>query len=69
MIEVRIRWESQTYAESRRLCAMPFDRLDEVIPLLKRWGVADARDEMSAQFVLDDQVGAYFEVILHEGEE
>ena len=69
-MEVRIRttWE----IEAQPLSEVPFDKasLDNVIPLLNRWGVSDEEgnsfdsdSQMYGQFRVTPQ-GAYFEIVL-----
>jgi hypothetical protein len=69
MTEIRIRHELDETGQKVGEVAFDETALDQVIPLLSRWGVAD-RDgemygvsEMVAQFKISDSA-AYFEVIL-----
>lgn len=69
MTEVRIRNEYDERAQKVGEVAFDETALDQVIPLLSRWGVSD-RDgtvydssEMAAQFVVTNS-GVYFEVML-----
>jgi len=74
MTEVWIRHELDE--TGKKVGEVTFDEtaLDQVIPLLSRWGVADrdgetyATGEMVAQFRIADS-GAYFEVILVDSDE
>jgi hypothetical protein len=66
MVEVRVRLEDES--SSRRIFDCPYDHLDEVIPLIRAWGVSrDDRNEsiedMYGQFRIDD-TSAYFEVVI-----
>lgn len=67
MTEVRIRDEFDDRAQLLGEVAFDETTLDQVIPLLSRWGVADRdgndRTEMIGQFKVTDS-GAYFEVVL-----
>lgn len=65
MTEVRIRFDYQ--AESRHLADVPIDELDNVIPILERWGGVTGlngtyESDFMGQFVLDSS-GAYFEIV------
>lgn len=62
MIEVRIRhdWDNKPI----RLMEVPWDELDEVMPLIGRWGLyadgsIEVPDRLSGQFRVDDNI-AYF---------
>jgi hypothetical protein len=74
MMQVRIRYDYE--AESAPLCEAPFDRLDEVIPTIKRWGLWASSGGLetychclTAQFSYDeDRKEAFFEVIINTDE-
>jgi len=73
MTEIRIRHEYDETA--RKIGEVAFDEaaLDQVIPLLSRWGVSKDGESydisvMAAQFVVTDSV-AYFEVTLCDSDE
>jgi hypothetical protein len=71
-MEVRIRRASE--GTSKHLGEVAFDALDEVIPTIKRWGIADVDMplDLTGQFWVDDtsdsmDVGsAYFEVVIND---
>jgi len=65
MIEVRIRPE---YGDPIHLMDVPHDQLDDVIPLISRWGLYAMgddidRDHLSAQFRVIEGA-AFFEVMI-----
>lgn len=69
MVEVRIRHELDL--KSLPLMVVPFDRLDEVIPLIEAWGVSGEVDydpSLSGSFVYRDRE-AYFEVLIHANDD
>ena len=73
-MEVRIRRASE--GSSKHLTTTSLDKLDAVIPTIKRWGIADIDGDLdgllSGQFWVDetqdtmDGGRAYFEVVIGE---
>lgn len=66
MTEVRIRHEYEVTGAN--LTSVPFDKLDDVIPTLKAWGIGgDYEDgELSGSFQYYATTNeAFFEVIIH----
>jgi hypothetical protein len=73
-MEIRIRRASE--GTSKHLTTSSLDKLDAVIPTIKRWGIADvaATTELSGQIWVDptedsmDAGRAYFEVVIRDDE-
>jgi len=73
MVDVRIRHEYDETAQKVGEVAFDEAALDQVIPLLSRWGVSKHGETydisvMAAQFVVTDST-AYFEVMLCDSDE
>jgi hypothetical protein len=67
MIHVYLRREGER--KGVPLCEWPADRLDDLIPTIKRWGIHDEIEPtLYGQFFLDD-ASAHFEVVIAEDEE
>lgn len=68
-VEVRIRHADA--AEGATLCEVEFDKLDQLVVQIKRWGLVmpdgNITDKAFGQFVLADE--AYFEVIVGADDE
>lgn len=67
MTTVHIRHEYDT--ESHYLAEVPFLELDQVIPVIKAWGLSMAVDgsdepDLYGQFVYPENRAAYFEVVI-----
>ena len=70
-MEVRIRRASE--AGSKHLTTSSLDKLDQVIPTIRRWGIAGADPDMAlvGQFWVDDSEDggrAFFEVVMVDSE-
>lgn len=62
-MQVRIRYDYEV--ESALLCEAPLDRLDDVLPTVKRWGINGDNLSLCGQIAYDDtRREAYFEVII-----
>lgn len=67
MTEVRIRHDMDPDGHS--LGDLPLSEIEDVVSLVKRWGISipgdlDDADDFSGQFVYDKN-SAYFEVVIH----
>ena len=64
-MEIRIRRAGET--SSRHLTTSSIDKLDQVIPVISRWGIAGEQPDMTGQFVIEQEDGrAYFEVVVSD---
>jgi hypothetical protein len=73
-MEVRIRRASE--GTSKHLTTTELGKLDDVIPTIKRWGIADVdlSADLTGQFWVDETDGmdggsAYFEIVINDESE